>query len=148
RRTAAGCSASARRKANRSRSLCTKGSCRATLPCIAPAGPEAIVMEKTGLKITAAGLAGLMALGWVARLDDLPRDVRAQIATERSALAVAQKQVAAAKDEVARDLSNEPVLFRALPSAALYTDRLSRSADVLAAASRDMDRLTKLEKDN
>jgi hypothetical protein len=105
-------------------------------------------MEKTGLKITAGVLAGLMGLVWVARFDDLPRDVKSQIAAERSAVAGARKQVAAAKDEVARDLSGESVLFHALPSAALYNDRLSRSGDVLASASRDMERLEKLEKAN
>src|SRR5258705_8384392 len=89
-------------------------------------------MNKSGLKLTGAVIAGLMGLVWFAGLDDLPRDVRAQIATERSAVASAQKQLAAAKDEVARDLSTESALFHALPSAALYNDRLARSAGGLS----------------
>ena len=105
-------------------------------------------MEKLGLKITAVVVAGLMGLVWFAGLDDLPRDVRAQIAAERSALTAAQKTVAGAKDEVARDRSSEPALFGALPSAALYGDRLARSESVLGSASRDMEQLTRLEKTN
>src|SRR4051794_806773 len=103
-------------------------------------------MQKFGLKITAAVVAGLMGLVWFAGLDDLPRDVRAQIAAERTALSAAQKTVAGAKEEVARDRSSEPALFGALPSAALYGDRLSRSETVLGSASRDMEQLARLEK--
>ena len=105
-------------------------------------------MEKTGLKITAGVLAGLMALVWVAGFDNLPRDVKSAIAAERTALSAAKKQITAAQDEVSRDLTGEPVLFHALPSAALYNDRLARSGDVLASATRDMERLDKLEKAN
>jgi hypothetical protein len=105
-------------------------------------------MEKLGLKITAAIVAGLMGLVWFAGFDDLPRDVRAQIAAERTALIAAQKTVAGAKDEVARDRSSEPDLFNALPSAALYGDRLSRAETVLGSASRDMEQLTRIEKAN
>src|SRR3954471_23299062 len=105
-------------------------------------------MNKSALKLTSAIIAGLMGLVWFAGLDDLPRDVRAQIATERNAVASAQKQLAAAKDEVARDLSTESALFHALPSAALYNDRLARSADVLSSATRDADQLAKIEKAN
>ena len=73
---------------------------------------------------------------------------RAQIAAERTALTAAQKTVAGAKEEVARDRSTEPALFGALPSAALYGDRLSRSENVLGSASRDMEQLSRLEKAN
>ena len=105
-------------------------------------------MEKAGLKVTAAVVAGLMGLVWVAGFDDLPRDLRAQIAAERSALTSAQKQVTTAKQEVGRDLSSEHELFSALPSAALYNDRLARSENVLGSASRDMEQLARLEKAN
>src|SRR5262249_24189417 len=108
----------------------------------------AVVMEKTGLKITAGVLAGLMALVWFAGLDDLPRDVHAQIAAERTALTGTQKQVTSAKEEVARDLSAEPALFGALPSAALYNDRLALPTDSLGAPPRDRDRLSAMEKAN
>src|SRR5262245_46132416 len=98
-------------------------------------------MQKSGLKVMAVALAALMALVWFAGLDDLPRDVRAQIASEKSALAAAQKQVSASQQEVAKDLSSEPALFHALPSAALYNDRLARANNVLSSAARDMDQL-------
>jgi hypothetical protein len=105
-------------------------------------------MQKTGLTITAVVLAGLMGGVWVAGFDDLPRDVRSRIAAERTAFTAAQKQVAAAKDEVASDLAAERDLFTALPSAAQYGDRLSRSEIVLASAARDVEQLAKIEKAN
>ena len=105
-------------------------------------------MEKSGLKITAGVVACLMGLVWFAGLDDLPRDMHAQIAAERTQLAAAQKQVAAAQEEVARDRSSESVLFNALPSAARYGDRLTRAQGVLANAARDVEQLERLERAN
>jgi hypothetical protein len=105
-------------------------------------------MQKSGLKVMAVVLAALMALVWFAGLDDLPRNVRAQIATEKPALADAQKRVAASQQEVAKDLSSEPALFHALPSATLYNDRLARANNVLSSATRDMDQLAALQKAN
>lgn len=105
-------------------------------------------MEKTGLKLTAVVVAALMAGVWFAGLDDLPRDVRAQIAAERAQLATAQKQLAADKDAVSREVAGEAALFSSLPSAALYSDRLARSESVLAGAARDMEQLARIEKAN
>jgi len=105
-------------------------------------------MENKGLKVTAVVLAGLMGLVWFAGFDDLPRGVYAQIAAERKDLAAARQQVAAAKQEVASDVAGESVLFHALPSAALYGDRLARSESVLASAARDLEQLGRLEKAN
>jgi hypothetical protein len=105
-------------------------------------------MEKSGLKFTAVVLAALMAGVWFAGFDDLPRDVRAQISSERSQLSAAQKQLAADKDAVSRELASESALFRSLPSAALYSDRLARSESALASAARDMEQLARIEKAN
>ena len=105
-------------------------------------------MEKSGLKITAVVVAGLMGAVWMAGFDDLPGAVRKQIASERSALTAAQKQVAGAKEEVARGVAGERELFAALPSAALYHDRLARSESALATAARDMEQLARIEKAN
>ena len=84
-------------------------------------------MSKSSLRV----LAVLLTLGIIgvlfAGLDDLPRDVRAQIAAERTAYAAAQSQLKAAQDEVARDAASEAALFSALPSAREYPDRLSRA---------------------
>jgi len=101
-------------------------------------------MQKTGLKVTAAVVLGLMGLVWFAGFDDLPGEVRAQIAAERKALTAAQKDVAADRADVARDVAGDSVLFTAIPSAALYNDRLARSG----SAARDMEQLARIEKAN
>src|SRR3954463_5003330 len=103
-------------------------------------------MSKSSLRV----LAAILTLGIIgvpfAGFDDLPRDVRKQIAAERAVYATAQSQVKAAQEEVARDESGEAVLFRALPSAREYPGRLSSAGVALAAAGRDLDELAKLEK--
>ena len=83
-----------------------------------------------------------------AGLDGLPRDVKAQIAAERKSFAAAQSQVQAAQADVSRNLSSEGDLFRALPSAREYPDRLSRAAGSLAAAGQSLTELEQLEKQN
>ena len=105
-------------------------------------------MSKSSLRVLAvlltAGIIGVLFAGF----DDLPRDVRSQIAAERSAYTAAQAQLKTAQDEIARDAANEAVLFSALPSAKEYPDRLSRAGNTLSAAGRDLDELAKLEKQN
>jgi hypothetical protein len=105
-------------------------------------------MSKSSLRV----LAVLLTLGIIAVLvagfDDLPRDVRSQIAAERSAYTAAQSQLKAARDEVSRDAASEAALFAALPSAKEYPDRLARAGNTLATAGRDIDELARLEKLN
>jgi hypothetical protein len=83
-----------------------------------------------------------------AGLDSLPREVKAQIATERSAYTAAQKQLDSSKSEIERDRSQEPALFAAIPSAQGYNDRLARGQSMLTSAGRDLDDLATLEKRN
>jgi len=105
-------------------------------------------MSRSGLKFVAVLLSTLIVLVLVAGLDNLPRGVRAQVDAERSALAAAQKQVQAAKDDVAGDLRTEAELFRTVPASQQWPGGLGQADAQLAAAARGMDELTKLEKQN
>ena len=105
-------------------------------------------MSKSSLRILAALLSAAIVAVLFAGLDSLPRDIRNQIAAERTAYAASQKQLESDKAEVDRDRAQEAVLFAALPSAAGYGDRLSRGQSMLASASRDLDDLARLEKRN
>jgi hypothetical protein len=105
-------------------------------------------MGKSSLRVLAV-LLTLAIIGVLfAGFDDLPRDVRSQIAAERSAYTAAQAQLKAAQDEVTRDTASEAALFRALPSARQYPDRLARAAGTLSTAARDLEQLAKIEKAN
>ncbi len=105
-------------------------------------------MSKSTLRL----LAVLLTIGIVvvlfAGLDGLPREVRAQIGTERKALAAAHAQFSAAQDEVTRDLKSEPILFQAIPSSQQYSDRLAGAAGVLQSAAAKLDELGRIEKRN
>jgi hypothetical protein len=83
-----------------------------------------------------------------AGLDSLPRELKAQIATERTAYNAAQKQLENSKAEIERERSQDPTLFAVIPSARSYNDRLDRGQSMLASAGRDLDDLARLEKRN
>src|SRR5438093_1586208 len=105
-------------------------------------------MSKSTLRFLAVLLTALMVVVVFAGLDNLPRDVRAQIARERTALAGAQTKLAAARNQVSHDLESEAALFRAIPSAQQYPVRLARATGILQSATRDMDALARLEDRN
>jgi hypothetical protein len=105
-------------------------------------------MSKSTLRFLAVLLAVLMVGVIFAGLDNLPRDLRAQIAAERGALAGAQTQLKTARDQVSHDLESEATLFRAIPSAQQYPGRLARATGTLQSAARDMDELATLERRN
>src|ERR1017187_5700129 len=105
-------------------------------------------MSKSTLRILAVLLtAGIIAVLF-AGLDGLPRDVKAQIATERKSFSAAESQLQSAQAEVSRTLASESDLFRALPSAREYQDRLGRATGSLATAGQSLGELEKLEKQN
>jgi hypothetical protein len=81
-------------------------------------------------------------------LDSLPRDLRRQIAAERVALAQSQRDLRAAQDGVARDLQAEPDLFKSIPASKDWPGQLSNAATDLQTASRDMEQLSALERQN
>lgn len=105
-------------------------------------------MSRPQLKFLAVVLSLLIVIVLFAGLDNLPRSVRAQIDTERAALAGAQKHVAAEKDEVARDVQNDPALFGAIASAKLWPAKFSNDQSTLSSAALRMDELTRVEKQN
>jgi hypothetical protein len=105
-------------------------------------------MSKSSLRILAVLLTVGIILVIFAGLDSLPGAVKAQIAAERTLFTAAQSQVQSAQAEVSRDLATEDALFRALPSAREYPDRLGRAAGTLASAGQSLAELDRLEKQN
>ena len=105
-------------------------------------------MSKSTLRILAAVLAAAIVAVLFAGFDSLPRELKTQIAAERTAYTAAQKQLDASKSEIERERSENAALFAAIPSARAYSDRLSRGQSMLAAAGRDLDDLARLEKRN
>jgi len=105
-------------------------------------------MSRSTLKFLAVLLGVLIVAVLLSGFDDLPREVRAQISNERSALAAAQSQLHSTKDEVAHDVQAEPALFGAVPESAQWPAAFTKDEGVLADASRDMDELTRLQKAN
>ncbi len=105
-------------------------------------------MSRSTLKFLAILLSVLIVAVLLSGFDDLPREVRAQISNERTALATAQSQLHSEKDEVARDVQAEPALFGAVPESAQWPATFAKDEGVLADASRDMDELTRLQKAN
>lgn len=105
-------------------------------------------MQRAFLKFAAAVLGtGLVVVPFLG-LDGLPRDVRRQIAAERSALAQAQREFRNAQDQVAHDLQAEPELFRSIPASKEWRGQLSNAETDLQSASRDADQLAALEQQN
>jgi hypothetical protein len=105
-------------------------------------------MNRSPLKFLAILLGVLMVAVLFSGLDDLPRTVRAQVDSERSALASAQKQLAGAKDEVTREVQADPALFQSVMASREWPVQLAQDETVLQSASRDMDELSRLEKAN
>jgi len=105
-------------------------------------------MSRSGLKFLAVLLSVLIVTVLFAGLDDLPRSVRAQIATDRAALASAEKDFNWTAGAVAGNLSSEPDLFRAVPASAHWRADMARQKGALDAASQDMAALAAIEKAN
>ncbi len=105
-------------------------------------------MNRGFLKFGIALLATMMVVVPFAGLDSLPRSLRAQIDSERSSFAAAQQQVRSSVDAVNRDLAAEPELFGGVPAAAQWPAQLAAASTDLQAASRDVDQLTTLGKQN
>ena len=105
-------------------------------------------MERPFLKFAAAILGtGLVVVPFLG-LDGLPRDLRRQIAAERTALADSKRQISKAHDEVTHDLQADPDLFRSIPASTQWPGAFSSAATDVQAASRDMEQLVALEKAN
>src|ERR1039458_7367819 len=107
-----------------------------------------IFMSKSSLRVLAVLLTVGIIIVLFAGFDSLPGAVKTQIAAERKAFTAAQSQLQSAQAEVSRNLAGESDLFRALPSAREYPDRLARAASSLAAAGQSIAALEQLEKQN
>jgi hypothetical protein len=105
-------------------------------------------MQRGFLMFAAAVLGTGMAVTPFLGLDGLPRDVRRQIAAERTALAQAQRDLRKAQDEVQRDLQAEPELFKSIPASKEWAGQFNNAVTDLQSASRDMEQLTTLERQN
>src|SRR5262249_12346853 len=105
-------------------------------------------MKEGGLKFLAALIIVLMVAIPFAGLDSLPRDLRKQIAAERTALAEAQNKIKGAQAEVSREIQQEPELFRGIPASQRWPNQLNDAATNLETASSEMGQLTALEKAN
>src|SRR5947209_5311289 len=105
-------------------------------------------MSKSTLRLLAVLLTIGIVIVLLAGLDGLPRQLRAQIGAERTALAAAQKQWSAAREEVARDVQSEPALFQAIPSSRLYSERIDRDRGTLQSAAGKVAELGAIEKAN
>ncbi len=105
-------------------------------------------MNRAPLKIGIALVATVMAVVPFVGLDSLPRAQRAQIDSERSAVAAAQSQVRSAGEAVNRDLAAEPDLFHGVAESAQWPAQIQGASSDLQSASRNMEQLTKLERAN
>jgi hypothetical protein len=98
------------------------------------------------LKFLAAAIVVLMAVVAVSNLDGLPRSVRSRIDAERKELASAETHFHAVQDAVLRDLQTEAGLFHGIGSSQQWPDQLSQSLGDLQYASRDMDQLDQIRR--
>jgi hypothetical protein len=105
-------------------------------------------MSRSTLRSLAVLLTVLIVVVLFAGLDALPREVRAQIDGDRAAVASAETQLRSAQDEVARQSQAEPDLFRAVSATGHWSDHFGEAAGLLQSAGRDMDELSRLEKQN
>jgi hypothetical protein len=105
-------------------------------------------MNKSALKFLAILIGVLMLAVLFSGLDDLPRAVRAQVDSERVALASAQKQVESAKHEVMGEVEADPALFGSVMASRQWPVQLGQDATALQSAARTMDQLTRLQKAN
>ena len=105
-------------------------------------------MNRSTLRFFAVVIGILIVLVLFAGLDNLPRGLRAEIDSERAAVAAAQKQAIAANNEVTREVADNADLFRTVGASKQWPDQLARAQVQLASAQRDIDELNKLEKAN
>jgi hypothetical protein len=105
-------------------------------------------VNRSILKYLAAAIVVTMAVVAVSNLDGLPRNLRNKIDGERKELATAQTQFQAAQDGVLRDLQTEADLFHGIASSQQWPDQLSKSLGDLQLASRDVDQLDQIRRED
>lgn len=105
-------------------------------------------MSRSTLKFLAVFLGVLIVVVFFSGLDGLPRSLRAEIGKERTVLASSEKQLHAAQDEVLAGLKSESELFHAIPASQQWPDQLSKALGDFQLASREMEQLATLDKQN
>ncbi len=105
-------------------------------------------MSREGLKVAAAILGTALVVVPFLGLDALPRDLRHQIDSERTALTDSERQAKAAQQDVSRDLASEAELFQGIPASQKWPVELNAAASSLQTAERDMQQLETLRKQN
>lgn len=105
-------------------------------------------MNRSGLKFAAIIVVAFMAVVPFLGFDNLPRQTRAAIDSERSAIASASTQIQHAIDNVTRKVSANADLFRSVPASSQWPATFESAAAVLESANRDMRRLDGIEKQN
>jgi hypothetical protein len=104
-------------------------------------------MSKSTLRLLAVALTVLIVIVAFNAFDHLPSSVRAQIDTQRAALAAAQKQLTGAQQNVAREEQANASLFRDLAPAQQVPARFGQVSTQLQSAGQQMDELTSIEND-
>ncbi len=104
-------------------------------------------MSRNTLRLLAVMLTVLIVVVAFNAFDHLPGSVRAQIDTERSALAAAQKQLDAAQQNFETQQQSHAALFRGLTPSQQVPGRFAQvSAELQSAGRQQMSMLTNLEK--
>ena len=105
-------------------------------------------MNRSGLKLAAVMVVAIMAVVPFLGFDNLPRQTRAAIDSERAAAASAATEIQHAKDEVTREVAADADLFRTVPAARQWPVTFDGAAATLQSANRDIERLNAIEKRN
>ena len=102
-------------------------------------------MSRPVLRSLAVILTTLIIVVLVRALDHLPSSVRAQIDSERGALASAQGQLTASQAAVTREIQAHPDFFAVVAASKQWPSAFSQASGTLQSAGRDLDELTQLE---
>lgn len=105
-------------------------------------------MNKPVLRLLTVMLGAAMAVVPFLGFDDLPRGVRAQIDSEKAAMASAASQIQRARADVSSKLTADADVFRTVPASTQWPAQLDGAQAQLQSAQRDFDQLTALEKQN
>ena len=105
-------------------------------------------MSRRGLEFLAVCLSFLIVIVLFAGFDNLPRKVRADIATEARELPQSAQQFRGIRDEVTGALASDPDLFRAHSMNTAFPERLRIAEGELTGAQKDEGTLEKLRKAN
>lgn len=101
-------------------------------------------MSRRGLEVLAVILSFLIVVVLLAGLDNLPRQLRADIQSELQQLPQTEKQFQGARDEVTRELVSDPELFRVRSMSTVFPDRFRIADAELQGAKRDAGALRQL----